>query len=297
MIGARDSRALLAVGVISGIVFAVSGHAQSSAIRAQSLGVADNLYLLSGSGGNALMMTAETGTVLVDTGSAASNAQLAEIATTISDQPVTTVIFTHAHADHTGGSTALPGAPRMLAHPATRSAMQAMGVPERLLPSGAVTESLTLFDGADRIELHHVGIGHTAGDLVAIFPGKRLAYLGDLFPGKTLPVVDRALGGSYLALPDTLDRAIAKLQGITRVIPGHAEPPPGSPLGRWITLADAQEYAAFTRDLVDGVRRGLQSGASVDALTTQLPLSRQYAGYNLEGAPAAVRAIADELKR
>ena len=142
-----------------------------------------------------------------------------------------------------------------------------------------------------------MGAGHTGGDLVVVFPGKRLAYLGDLFPGRMLPVVDRDLGGSYTALPETLKRAIATLQGVTRIIPSHADPPPGSPLGRWITIADLQEYAAFTRDLVDGVRRGLQSGVSVDDLTRRLPLPDRYTNYNLDGARAVVQAIADETSR
>lgn len=274
---------------------ASTGIEAQPAIRAQSLGVSDNLYLLSGSGGNALMMTADVGTVLVDTGAAASAAQLAEIASTISDQPITTIIYTHAHADHTGGGSGLPAVPRIVAHPQTRSAMRHQGVPEAQLPATTVTESLTLFEGPDRVEVHHVGVGHTAGDLIVVFPGKRLAYLGDLFPGKVLPVVDRALGGSYAELPETLDRAIARLKGVARIIPGHAEPPPGSPIGRWITFADLQEYAAFTRDLVDAVRSGLQSGASVAALAARLPLPARYASYDLAGAPAVVQAIAEEI--
>lgn len=265
------------------------------AIRAQSLGVSDNLYLLSGSGGNALMMTADEGTVLVDTGAAASAQQLAEIASTISDRPITTVIYTHAHADHTGGASALPAVAQIVAHPDTRSAMQHQGVPDGRLPSTTVTESLTLFSGPDRVDVHYLGAGHTAGDLVVVFPGKRIAYLGDLFPGKMLPVVDRALGGSYLALPETLRRAIATLQDMTRIVPGHAQPPPGSPVGRWVTLADLQEYAVFTRDLVDAVRNGLTAGESVETLSARLPVPDRYADYDLENAAAVVQAIADEI--
>jgi glyoxylase-like metal-dependent hydrolase (beta-lactamase superfamily II) len=269
----------------------------TNTIRAQSLGVADNLYLLSGSGGNALMMTADTGTVLVDTGSAASAAQLTEIASTLSDRPVTTVIYTHAHADHTGGASGLTDRPRIIAHERTQAAMRQAGLPPSVTPSVSFADTLSLFDGPDRVELYYAGPGHTSGDAIVIFPGKRIAYIGDLFPGKMLPVVDRELGGSYVALPDTLTRAAIRLAGVTRVIPGHAAPPPGSPLGRWMTTADLQEYADFTRDLVAAVRAGLRAGRSTDDLAADLGLHARYARYDMTNARQVIQQIADEVGR
>ena len=130
-----------------------------------------------------------------------------------------------------------------------------------------------------------------------MFPGKRLAFLGDLFPGKVLPVVDRASGGSYVELPQTLARAVTALTGITRVIPGHASPPPGSPLARWITLADLQEYADFTRDLLVAVQSGLKSGGGVDEIAAGLNLPARYGSYNLDGLRQTVQGISDEIGR
>ena len=139
-------------GVLTVVLYGQS--AAPAPLRAQSLGVADNLYLLSGGGGgNALMMTAENGTVLVDTGATASGAELATIASTISDQAVTTVIYSHAHVDHTGGAAAIVGTPRIIAHEQTRLALQQLGLADRLLPAAMVQDSMTLFDGPDRIEL------------------------------------------------------------------------------------------------------------------------------------------------
>ena len=289
-------------GVIALALLVCVVHAQTPStptpLRAQSLGVSDNLYLLSGGGGgNALMMTAENGTVLVDTGSTASGPELATVASTISDQPVTTIIYSHAHADHTGGASAIPGTPRIIAHEQTRLALQRLGVADRLLPVATVQDSMTILDGPDRIELRYFGRGHTGGDLVVVFPGKRLALLGDLFPGKVLPIVDRANGGSYVELPQTLSRVAAALAGVTRIIPGHASPPPGSPLARWITLADLQEYADFTRDLLTAVQSGLQSGQSVDQLAAGLTLPARYTTYNLDGLRQTVQAISDEIRR
>src|SRR6266478_5862913 len=51
----------------------------------------------------------------------------------------------------------------------------------------SVTDQLSLLDGLDRIDLYYFGRGHTDGDLVVVFPEKRLVHLGDLFPSKAAP--------------------------------------------------------------------------------------------------------------
>ena len=129
---------------------------------------------------------------------------------------------------------------------------------------------MTLGEGRDRIDLYYFGAGHTNGDIVVAFPGKRVAYLGDLFPGKTVPVIDAANGGSLLAWPQTLARAVAELKGIPKIIPGHGVPPPGSPLGRWITMADLQEYSNFTRDFLAAVQEAFKAGKTVDEAASSL---------------------------
>ena len=54
----------------------------------------------------------------------------------------------------------------------------------KFLPNKVVTDRLSLLDGNDRIEIYYFGRGHTDGDLVVVFPEKRLAHFGDLFPGQ-----------------------------------------------------------------------------------------------------------------
>jgi glyoxylase-like metal-dependent hydrolase (beta-lactamase superfamily II) len=271
------------------------------ALRTQSLDVSDNLYLVSGGGGNGLMMTGDDGVVFVDTKLAGRGRALAEIAAGISDQPVTTVIYTHAHADHTGGTPELAGLRRIVAHENAKAIMGRMeifkGAGAKFLPDTTLADKLSLGDGRDRIDLSYFGAGHTNGDLVVAFPGKRLAYLGDLFPGKSMPVIDTSNGGSGIAWPQTLARVVAELKGITRIIPGHAVPPPGSPLGRWFTINDLQEYAGFTRDLLAAVQEAFKAGKTVDEATSGLKLSERYPAYNFDGARASVEAIYGELRR
>ena len=57
-----------------------------------------------------------------------------------------------------------------------------------------------------------------------MFPQKRLAHLGDLFPGKAAPSIDTANGGSAVELPRTLARIVAELKDVVRVTTGHDDP-------------------------------------------------------------------------
>jgi cyclase len=297
-------RCLAGLLVLTASLWPAGPYAQSvrppDALRTQSLNVSDNLYLVSGGGGNSLMMTGDDGVTLVDVKLAGRGQSLAEIASSISDQPVTTVIYTHAHLDHIGGARELGAPGRIIAHENTKAIMERMeafkGAASKSLPGTTFKDKLSLGEGRDRIDLYYFGAGHTNGDIVVVFPGKRIAYVGDLFPGKSAPVIDTASGGSGVAWPQTLARVLAELKDIPRIIPGHAVSPPGSPLGRWITMADLQEYAGFTRDFLAAVQEAFKAGKTVDEAASGLKMAERYAGYDLTGARASVQAIYEELK-
>lgn len=298
-------RSILTFFLLLASVWAAVARAQNAAspdvLRTQSLDVSDNLYLVSGGGGNSLVMTGDNGVVIVDTKLPGHGKALIDMAASISDQPVTTAIYTHVHGDHTGSSREIPTLGQIVAHENTKAIMERMdafkGPGAQFLPDTTFKDTMSLGEGHDRINLYYFGAGHTSGDIVVAFPGKRLAYLGDLFPGKTVPVVDASAGGSFVAWPQTLARAVAELKGIPRIIPGHGVSPPGSPLGRWISMADLEEYSNFTRDFLAAVQAAFKAGKTVDEAVSSLQLSARYPAYNFDNARAGVQAVYAELKR
>jgi glyoxylase-like metal-dependent hydrolase (beta-lactamase superfamily II) len=261
---------------------------QEQPIRTQSLSVSDNLYLMSGGGSNSLLLSGDdTDGVLVDAKRAGTGRQIVEIAAAMSARPIGTVIYTHAHPDHVGGAADLRGPLVVIAHRNAAADVNA---------TRAVADRLTLGEGIDRIDLFYFGAGHTNGDLVVVFPAKRIAHLGDLFPGKVVPTIDRAKGGSAVALAETLTRALDSLQGVTRVIPGHATPPAGSPMGRWLTVRDLEEYRDFCRDLTEAVRQAFKAGRSPSDAAASLKLADRYKAFSMENLQPFVAALYDELK-
>lgn len=291
--------ALLAAGV-AGLAAAGAAQQEEQRVAVQSMGVAENLYLVSGGGGHtALLITQDHGVVLVDTKNPGWGPSILQTVQALTDQPVTTIINTHAHGDHVGSNPDFADVVRVVAHENARDSMAGSevfaGGNSRFLPGETYQDRLTLFDGLDQIDLYHFGPGHTNGDTIVVFRALETAHMGDLFARKALPFIDRGNGGSGVSYPATLARAVEGIDGVSRVIPGHAPPPPGSPIFQWMTWDDVREYAAFTQALLDSVRASFEAGRPVDEAASSLGLQAQYPDYNLERAERAVQAIYDEL--
>jgi glyoxylase-like metal-dependent hydrolase (beta-lactamase superfamily II) len=269
-------------------------------VRMQTLSVSDNLYLLSGGGGNIFALATDDGVVLVDTMLAGWGQPILNAVKAVTDLPVTTVINTHTHRDHTGSNSEFAMVTQIVAHENTKANMARMdafkGANEKFLPTRIFQDRLSLFDGLDRIDLYYFGPGHTNGDLVVVFPAKRVAHMGDLFPSKSAPFIDTNNGGSGVAYPETLDKAVKALDGVvTRLVTGHDSPPPGSPVRSLPGLRDLQEYADFNRDFVAAVRAAKTAGKSAEAAAAGLIIPERYKSYNLDRAKANVDVIYREI--
>jgi cyclase len=288
--------------------FVVPGQEQKT-VKLRTLSPGDTLYVLLGGGGNTLALVADSGVVLIDTKSPGWGPAIREAVEAVSEQPVKTIINTHAHLDHVGGNPEFPSATTIIAHPNAKAAMEKMdifrGSGARLLPNQLVSDRLSLLDGRDRIEVYYFGAGHTGGDLVVVFPMKRLAYFGDLFPSKAAPVIDRANGGSGVAFPETLAKAVAQISGVARVVTGHegglnterskSNVSVDITTPRTMTWADVQEYAEFNRDFLAAVKDARAAGMSAEQAAATLRLPERYRDYDMQQARANVAAIYDEL--
>jgi glyoxylase-like metal-dependent hydrolase (beta-lactamase superfamily II) len=277
-------------------------------VRMQTLNVRDILYVLSG-GGNSLALSQDDGVVLIDTKPPGWGRLILESIQAVTDRPVKMIINTHAHADHTGGNVELPTATEIIAHVNAKAAMEKMdafrGPNAKFLPNRVVSDTLTLLGGPDRIDLYYFGRAHTDGDLVVVFPEKRIAHFGDLFPSKAAPVIDTAGGGSGVQFPETLAKAVATIKNVTRVTTGHDEASAtprdtGSPSAifanpRTMTWSDLQEYADFNRDFLAAVRQSIEAGKTADQAAASLQLPEKYKAYDMQQARANVLSIYREL--
>jgi glyoxylase-like metal-dependent hydrolase (beta-lactamase superfamily II) len=299
-------------GIVLGVLIAVGGLLLAAAgsqgqpqdpkvVRMQSMGVRDNLYLLSGGGGNTAMLIADDGVVLIDTKLAGWGQPILDAIKRVTDLPVKMIINTHTHADHTGSNGEFPTAIDIVAHENTKANMERMdafkGANAKFLPTKTYQTKMSLLDRVDRIDLYYFGAGHTNGDTIVVLPALRVAHVGDLFASKAAPFIDTINGGSGVALPQTLARAVTEIKNVDRVITGHTIPPPGAVAGRWTTWDDLREYADFNRDFLVAVQEALKAGKSADEAAASLRLPGKYKDYGMDRAKANIQAIYNELRK
>ena len=279
--------------------------------------VKPNLFVLRGGGGNTAALVTDAGVVLVDTKLPGWGQPLIQKLKTITQKPVTTIINTHAHFDHASGNVEFPPNVEVVTHVNTKAYMEqgnpVSGVQQgpqpniykqtggRGLPTKTYRDSLTLGTGNDRIELHYFGRAHTGGDTFVVFPALRIAHVGDVFPNKGLPIMDRNNGGSGIAYPETIDKAVTRLAGVDAIINGHTD--------AQTTVADLREYAAFLREFINGARAAKKAGKTAAQFAAEWKTPAKFVGYqpistegpgpNLSQADFAkndAQVVFDELK-
>ena len=271
-------------------------------VTIQTMDVRENLYVIGGGGGlTAALVTEAHGVVLVDTKLAGWGHSILEAVQAITDQPVTMIINTHTHGDHVGGNADFPATVEIIAQENAATRMAGMdafaGAGAAFLPDRTFDDTLTLFEGRDQIDLRYVGAGHTDGDTIVVFPALGVAHMGDLFAVRGTPIIDVSNGGSGVAYPDTLDRALATIDGVRRVIPGHIAAPARNANREWATWNNLREYARFNRDFLDAVRAARDAGRSVAEAVAGLDLQGRYPDYDMDRAGVNAQAIYDELGR
>ena len=293
---------LVATGALSMTVAAYQQPAAAPAgTRAiDAVKLKDTLYVLTTStpgdqatfsGGNVAVFITDSGVTLVDTKLATWGPALLDAVKKITNKPVTRIINTHTHGDHTGNDDKFGATVDIVAHENTKANMEKMdafkGDKAQFLPKKTYKDKLTLGSGKDRIDLYYFGAGHTNGDTFVVFPALRVLHTGDLFAWKDGPFCDRANGGSCVSLPQTLAKAIAGIKDVDTIIPGH------SPMQ---TPKDLQEFQRFTADLAASAEAAMKAGKSVDEATAPFKVDK-YPGYKNERVKAAVQAVYDELKK
>jgi hypothetical protein len=152
---------------------------------------------------------------------------------------------------------------------------------------------MTLGSGADQVDLYYFGPGHTDGDAWVVFPAIRTAHVGDLFPSKSLPLVDAANGGSTRYYPETIKKGHDGIKNVDTVINGHNATP--------MTWADLKTFGDFMQDFVDWGRAQLAAGKTPEQAAAEWKVPDKYPGYTAGGAlfggvAGRLQRLADELK-
>jgi glyoxylase-like metal-dependent hydrolase (beta-lactamase superfamily II) len=253
--------------------------------------VKENLYLITGGGGNTAVLVGEQGVVLVDTKLKNWGERIMEKVRTVTDKPVTTIINTHTHGDHVGSNEFFDPKVTVVAHENTKANMardDSLAQLPQVLPDRTFDDRVTIGRGRDRVDLHYFGRGHTDGDAWVVFPELRVLHTGDLFARKGAPLIDMNNGGSGVEYPATLEKALAGLKNVDTVIPGH------SAVTDWAALT---EFTEFTRAFLTYVQGAVKSGKTAEQAIADMKLPEKFSGYDMSRAKDNVTKIYGELRK
>jgi glyoxylase-like metal-dependent hydrolase (beta-lactamase superfamily II) len=239
-----------------GIVSLIKDSAAASPIVTHKL--RNNISLLEGSGGTVAVLSGPDGKTLVDAGIGASRPQMTKALAGLSGDPITHLINTHWHFDHTDGNAWLHAAgAKIIAHENTRKHLSGIQRVEdwdyNFLPSPAAAIPSEVFAHDRSLKLNGLSLGlkyygpaHTDGDLSVLFGEADILHAGDTFWNGIYPFIDHSTGGSIDGMIRACDANLALATEKTIIIPGHGQP----------VVSNKAELKAF-RDMLATVRDGV----------------------------------------
>src|SRR3989440_521132 len=186
-------------------------RARIGAVPIQAQPLAENLTLLSGPGGNVVVLGGADGLVMVDTFVSPAWPRLQESLKGLGGT-VKFVINTHWHFDHTDNNAPLHAAgATLVAHENTKLRMTQphhLAVleldfppsPASALPQRVFKEGYKLEANGERLTVTHVPPAHTDTDVVVQFEKAKVLHTGDVFFNGRYPFVDWSTGGRHAGM-------------------------------------------------------------------------------------------------
>ncbi len=227
----------------------------------------------------------------------------------VSDLPFGDLVLTHYHAVRTLGASAFDPR-RIVAHVETARLIEERGSQDwaseqgrmpRLFagadtirgltrPTDTFEEVLALELGNRRVELRHLGRGHTSGDLVVWLPDERICFAGDLVEALAAPY----MGDSYPAEWSTATLGQVAALGAEQLVGGRG------PVVRGDAVSTAvEDTRAFVRTTIEGTRAVRDAGGSLKEAfeSVHARLAPRYAGFPIfeHTMPFNVQRTWDEL--
>jgi cyclase len=276
--------------------------AEAAAAAPELKALAPGVYAFIGGEGktNSGFVVTDKGVVVIDTQGPAELAMLLrEKIKETTDKPVTHVINTHYHGDHTFGNQYFAEG-LIIAHEKTRKALIEGDEGHRAMfrkffgeeslkgfsltpPDMTFTDRMILRHGGRTMELVYAGgKAHTDGDIFVWLPEEKVLFSGDLLYNGRLPLLN---DGQTLGALKAIDMITST--GAARLVPGH---------GPLASKEEALRYRGYIESLRAEVKRTMDEGMGRGEVTSSisLPAYSSWLMYR-EWLPANAAAVFDEL--
>jgi glyoxylase-like metal-dependent hydrolase (beta-lactamase superfamily II) len=216
------------------------------------------------------------------------------------DKPIKYVFDTHWHGDHADGNPIFiaEGASAVASEP-SREQFLNKGVPsfENMkkekpeeygklkygIPTIYFPKKMVLEDSKQRVELIHIGHGHTPGDAVAWLPKHGILFTGDSCVNGAFNYTGESNTSSWIAVLTEMTTMPVK-----KVCPGHGEMSDAS-------LVETQRR--YFMELRQAIQEAIAAGKSLDEIkkTIDLPWYKDWAGVSVRERTEDIEHVYKEL--
>jgi len=253
-------------------------------VQIKSNKVASNIYYLEGRGGNIGVLVGTDGVLLIDDQFAVLSEKIMNAVKEITDAPITYIINTHYHGDHTGGNENFKKEDvEIMAHKNVRARLaitfedEIRGVtqkakPESFWPTMDIPFNeigLKLYD--EEFDIVHVPSTHTDGDMIVHFKKANVIHTGDAFVRYGFPFIDVAAGGSIDGFIAAQEKILSLADANTKIIPGH---------GGMSSIDDVNELLTMLKEAKDIIESEKTSGVALEDLIPKNPLKEYHDRWN-----------------
>jgi len=244
-------------------------------IRSEPVG--DGLVVLFAPGaGNVLVSIGDDGVLMVDDGVPEVVQGYKDAIARLGGTDVDFIVNTHWHYDHADGNKTFgPEGTWLISHENSRQMMTRDNVinvvrmtidqpayePDAR-PVVTYNDSMSMHFNGERIDLLHVGAGHTQGDTAVIFADRNLVHMGDVYLNGGYSFVDADHGGSLIGIVEFCEQVLARLMPGATVVPGHG------PVSDYDGMA---EYASMLRTIYQRISSLVKDGASLEQVIAAQP--------------------------
>jgi glyoxylase-like metal-dependent hydrolase (beta-lactamase superfamily II) len=209
----------------------VSAQSRHSALKTTPLTA--NVALVSGAGGNVVVISSDDAALMVNGGLREHTDQLSQTVSELTaGKPVRFLFNTDWHPDHSGSNELLGRTgTQIIAHENTKQYLGAdifvdwqqrtyKSLPKVALPTHTSYTPGKMTFGRERIEYGPLGQAHTDGDIYVFLPDANVLVAGDVLAVGSYPIADYVSGGWLGGLMTATKTLLDLTNDKTRIVPG-----------------------------------------------------------------------------
>jgi glyoxylase-like metal-dependent hydrolase (beta-lactamase superfamily II) len=249
------------------------GAAGDSSITTTKL--TDNLAVVSGAGGNVVVLVQPEGLLLVNGGFPERTADLLKfLDNEFKGKRVSSVFNTDWHSEHTGSNEAFrKSGAKIIAHENTKlwigadffsdwENKQYKPRPTEALPTETFYTNGKMTFGKVPIEYGYMMQAHTDGDIYIFFPEQNVLVAGDVLSVGQYPILDYVTGGWIGGLQNANQALLKIVNADTKIVPGS---------GPVQTRADLQAHSDMCNAMRDRLVKLMRQGMGPQDMIAAAP--------------------------